>query len=479
MQPALDSTLLLIVDDDSGLARLIEKSLGREGFSSAIALTGEDAMTWLRSHRADLILLDLKLPDYHGPELIARLEAISCKVPFIIITGQGDERVAVEMMKRGALDYILKDVQFLEFLPIVVRRALAQLRRERSLKLAEEAYLKEHVFGNAVFEASGAVLIVLDRGGRIVRSNRACEQVTGYSTDDLKGKRFAELIVSSKADPWLALATPLAFQVDQQPQIQDTILLTKGGERRLISWSITSMPNAEAHGGCIIASGVDITDRRRLEQEILDISDREQQRIGQDMHDGLGQQITASALLSNMLQTSLKEKGLPEAATAQRLGDLLRHAGADVRRISHGLQPVSPEPGSLMMALRKLVSDAISINGAECIFHCDKPTPVYCHAIANHLYRIAQEALQNALKHGRPKQVDVKLTRNGEDVILEVEDDGVGFNPGPRQSCGIGISTMSYRASAIHGLLELSRRKEGGTLVRCKAPDPQAVPYNN
>jgi DNA-binding NtrC family response regulator len=129
---------VLVVDDDRGLLRLIEKTLQREGFSTAAAASGKDALEWFAKNSADLLLLDLKLQDIEGKELIRHLAEIQRSLPFIIITGQGDERVAVEMMKSGARDYLVKDVEFLQFLPEVVKKVMGQIQTERRLAAADE-----------------------------------------------------------------------------------------------------------------------------------------------------------------------------------------------------------------------------------------------------------------------------------------------------------------------------------------------------
>src|SRR5262245_59613535 len=129
---------ILVVDDDVGLLRFVEKALKREGFVTATASSGRDTIAWLSEHTAALMLLDLKLPDIEGKELVNQLGEVGRSVPFIIITGQGDERVAVEMMKRGALDYLVKDVQFIEFVPTVVKRALTQVEKDKRLAFAEK-----------------------------------------------------------------------------------------------------------------------------------------------------------------------------------------------------------------------------------------------------------------------------------------------------------------------------------------------------
>ncbi len=271
---------ILIVDDDRGLLRLMEKSLRREGHSTAIAASGAEAIAWLKGHSADLLLLDLKLQDIEGKELIAHLAEIQRSFPFIIITGQGDERVAVEMMKRGALDYLVKDVQFQEFLPTVVRRALGHLQKEKRLAAAEAALKKEHAFISAVLDTSGALVVVLDREGRIVRFNRACEQTTGYSFAEVRARKFWDLfIVPEELESVKAAFERLCSR--RVPGQHENHWLTRQQERRLISWSNNVLFDADGNLEFVVGTGIDVTERKRLEKEILEISNREQQRIGQ------------------------------------------------------------------------------------------------------------------------------------------------------------------------------------------------------
>src|SRR6266404_2562877 len=133
---------ILVVDDDRGLLRLIERALRREGFPTATADSGKTALDWLADHEANLMLLVLKLEDIQGSELIERVKEADRCPPFIVITGQGDERVAVDMMKRGAVDYLVKDVDFLEFVPSVVKRAFEQLENARRLRQLEKEILE-------------------------------------------------------------------------------------------------------------------------------------------------------------------------------------------------------------------------------------------------------------------------------------------------------------------------------------------------
>ncbi|RBP38163.1 response regulator receiver domain-containing protein [Roseimicrobium gellanilyticum] len=138
MNSKISPRTVRVVDDDEGISRLIARLLQREGYLTESARSGAEAVDWLRIKRADLMLLDLKLRDMEGTELLDILEKQQCGIPFIVITGQGDERVAVKLMKQGALDYVAKDSNFLEHLPAAVKRSLAQLEREAALAKSEE-----------------------------------------------------------------------------------------------------------------------------------------------------------------------------------------------------------------------------------------------------------------------------------------------------------------------------------------------------
>src|ERR1017187_2011341 len=156
MQGGSNQRTIFIVDDDRGLLRLIEKALQREGFRTAVAPSGQEALRWLAANAPDLLLLDLKLQDMEGKELIRRLSETLHLPPFVVITGQGDERVAVEMMKGGAKDYLVKDAGFLQLLPEVVKNVLDQIETKRRLAAAEE---RVNLVESVVERGFSAVLI--------------------------------------------------------------------------------------------------------------------------------------------------------------------------------------------------------------------------------------------------------------------------------------------------------------------------------
>jgi PAS domain S-box-containing protein len=457
--------VVLIVDDDKGLVRLLEKTLQREGFEAPSATSGREAFHWLQKHRPDLVLLDLQLQDMEGKQLIQRLNDAGRGAPFIIITGQGDERVAVEMMKRGALDYLVKDVRLQEFVPTVVHRALDHIRKERRLAAAEEALRKEHAFITAVLNTSGALVVVLDREGRIVRFNRGCELTSGYSFDEVSGRLFWELFITPEELDGVKAAFD-SLRLGHVPSRHENHWRARDGSRRLIDWTNSVLLDEHGQVEYIVATGIDITERKRLEKEILEISDREQRRIGQDLHDGICQRLAGIELMSEVLEQRLSTKAKTEAPRAAQIASHVRDSIDETRLLARGLSPVMVESEGLMAALQELASNTEKIFHVHSEFRCGNPVLMDDHSVATHLFRIAQEAVSNAIKHGKARFIEIELASDGKTTVT-VRDDGVGFPDKLHNNKGMGLRIMHYRAGMIGGKLHIGRRAKGGTEVSC------------
>jgi len=216
---------------------------------------------------------------------------------------------------------------------------------------------------------------------------------------------------------------------------------------------------------------------RNLQKELLEITDTEQRRIGHDLHDGLGQHLTGIAFMSKLLEQRLVARGVPEAEAALKIAGLVNKAIGWTRDLARGLAPVDLDhEEGLASALKQLTEATGELFGAPCRFETVGDTNFRNPSIAIHLYRIAQEALNNAIKHARPKHVVVRLTRDNGEVTISVEDDGVGFDPISLRSGGMGLRIMRYRAKMIAGNLEVRRRPGGGMFVACTcatSPTPQ------
>jgi len=209
------------------------------------------------------------------------------------------------------------------------------------------------------------------------------------------------------------------------------------------------------------------TERRVLEEELLKASSREQQRIGQDLHDSLCQQLAGIEFQNSVLVQQLSKT--PEArAEAAHIGELIRNATKQARALARGLSPVEIEPNGLMAALNSLAINATNLFRVHCSFECPQPVLLENRASATHLYRIAQEAIGNAVKHGQAKRIVVILKRVDGELIMTVKDNGAGFSQDGRAIEGMGLRIMEYRADMIGAMLRIDSLKGEGTTVACR-----------
>ncbi len=216
---------------------------------------------------------------------------------------------------------------------------------------------------------------------------------------------------------------------------------------------------------------VNVTDRRRLERQILEISDREQANIGQELHDGLCQQLVSMAFDANALKADLSGQGSIQARAAERIADLLDLAITEARQLARGLFPIRLQAEGLPPALEELARTTRERTGVECRFESDSIPSIEGKVAATHLYRIAQEAVFNAVRHSRAKAIWLRLSGSGGQLSLEIEDDGVGLpQAAQRNAGGMGLHIMDYRARAIGGRISLSQGANVGTRVCCCVP---------
>ena len=341
------------------------------------------------------------------------------------------------------------------------------------LKQIEEELQQERNVVSAILHTVGSLVVVLDPQGRIVRFNRACEQVTGYSFAEVEGKHLWDLCtVPEEAERFKVIVEQL--RLENSAKDYETSWVARDGSRRLIAWSGTILPRENESPAHIIATGIDITERKRLERAILEISAAEQRRIGQDLHDGLGQHLTGIAFMSKVQEQKLAEKGLAEAAEATRIVGLVNEAINKTRRLAHGLLPVAADSHGLMSALKRWSSEVEELFHISCRLRVDRPVLIYDANVSTHLYRIAQEAVNNAIRHGQAKNIEINLSSRKGYGTLRIENDGSSLPENATNRSGMGIQIMNYRARMIGGSLTVKSGGVIGVTITCSFPLPQA-----
>jgi two-component system, LuxR family, sensor kinase FixL len=218
----------------------------------------------------------------------------------------------------------------------------------------------------------------------------------------------------------------------------------------------------------------DMTYRVQLEREILEIGEREKQLLGHELHDDLCQQLSSIEYLSHSLAMDLSNRSKASARRATQIAQLLRKANARTRELSHGLVSLPPGAEGLIGALKALARRTCTVFQRDCRFSSSKLGRIDQPDLRQHLYRIAQEAVGNAVKHGKATRIDIRLSRSDNRLMLGVWDNGVGLPQTPgKQKKGMGLRIMQHRAAMISGSIQVRREPGGGTTVLCSVPDSE------
>jgi PAS domain S-box-containing protein len=329
-------------------------------------------------------------------------------------------------------------------------------------KLQTEAALKERY--EDLFENANDIMFTHDAKGLVTSINKIGEQLLQRSRQELLSTRLVDLVAEEQraaAEQWLK-------QVIKGAEIPPVELdfINKSGQRVRLEIGARMIEQA---GKEVEVEGIarDITERKRLEKEILEISNREQRRIGHDLHDGVCQELAGIAYRIDILADQLQEKSLAESAEAERVGTLVNEAITKTRGVARGLFPVQLEENGLIWALEDLAANASNLFRIKCNLEYEEPFPTVENDVALHLFYIVQEAMLNAAKHGKASQVNITLARQGERLVLTIQDDGSGFEKPGSNYTGMGIRIMRYRARVIGATLDLTSRPGQGTQVTC------------
>lgn len=341
----------------------------------------------------------------------------------------------------------------------------------RDITERKEAEQSQRRF-EAIVESSIDAIIGIDLDGKIASWNPAAQRIFGYPEAKALGREFLALV------PEECMPEMRAFlaEVQQGKAVKDYETVFVGRNERRVEVSLTISPiipheHHTAGGGAVIVR--DITERRRLEKEVLEIADFEKHRIGQDLHDDLCQHLIGISMLGNLLHTDLSRLGLKQAEDARNITVMIRNAVEHARILAKGLSPLNMQEGGLMAGLETLAANTEQLFRMPCAFECGAAVHLDNPEVATHLFRIAQEAVHNAVKHSQGSNVTIRLSMVEEALEIVVSDNGIGLRAkvGSPEGGGLGMHTMVYRARIIGAELSMCENPGGGTRVVCRLPD--------
>jgi two-component system, chemotaxis family, CheB/CheR fusion protein len=340
-------------------------------------------------------------------------------------------------------------------------RVLGCMLDMSDLKAAQEALAERETRLRSILEAAAEAIITTDADGCILSFNPAAEAMFRCSAGDAGGQPIAGMFTRPDGSP----ADPLATADDGTPQL----LQGRRGQGDLFPLELSARFVAEQNLWVLV--GRDVSEQRRLERDVIELSTRQQEEVGREIHDGLGQELTALVMLAHSLRQQLKRSGADAAGDAfTQMEDYLRHALDTCRTIARGLSAEVSAPG-LENALAELAAGMERAAGITCRFSHTGRIGALGEQQAAHLYRIAQEALSNAMRHAQPTRVDIGLEADDEELVLRIRDDGHGIPPAARR--GLGLRLMVYRAGMLGGTCTVTQPDGGGTLVECRVPNPR------
>jgi PAS domain S-box-containing protein len=335
-------------------------------------------------------------------------------------------------------------------------------RRESEAKLRRSEQLLRTTTAN-----TADTLMLVDTDLRIRFINRG---TAGMSIDDIVGCDISAVlpdaargVVGAKLRHVLNTGETTTYEFESREN---------GGELQYFE-NRAVLVQEDGIGTGISISVSNITERKRLEQEILDISSRERHSIGRDLHDGLGQELTGVALMLRGLATRFKHQ-FPEGETSiNEIVGLVNQSIETARSLARGLMPVRTDSGGLPFALRELAARSRDLYGLAVNFRAEIwPEITLSEGSASHLYRIAQEALTNAARHGRATKIDILLMVTKNTFLLRITDDGIGIGSSNKAVAGMGLKTMKYRAGMIGAKIEIGANIPRGTIVRVTGEQP-------
>lgn len=405
------------------------------------------------------ILLKKEIYQFMNPENAGRLNGLLNKIKK---SGMAVQTSDFELIKADgslcsietSISLLIDQKQIMNGFSGVLRDVSERKKSEQAIKLSEE------LFSKAFRCSPSGMFIASIKDTRIINVNNSFLKITGYSLFELIGKELMTIhFFQSLSDGRKILKT-----IQKQKQIAplEFKFINCAKEKRIgiLSAEIVNVWGEQ----CLLVAMEDITESRQLERQILDISEKERQKIAMELHDDLCPQLIGIEVMIKILKEKLETKGIGEAKSADKIRSLILDSINKTRRLSRGLFPINLSEHGLAASLEDLVAYIQDIFGIACQLTCDVYWPHQDNSVTTHLYYIVHEAVHNCVKHSKAQNIYIRLTGSEEKIKLTIKDDGKGISDS-NSPLGLGMKIMKYRASKIGAAFDIFQDPKGGTAV--------------
>jgi PAS domain S-box-containing protein len=477
-EPAVRPSVL-VVDDAPENLMIMQAILAKE-YSLKLFNDANDALDYAFSNPPDLILLDVMMPKIDGFEFCRRLKANHklLDVPVIFITAKNDVDNEALGFSVGASDFIHKPISA----PVLAARVNTHLKikfmleeQKTGRKQAEAALDELSQLNQSIITGADFGVMVYKADGVCILANEAAANIIGSSLEQIRHSNYREN--STWRNFGLLKAAEQALQTGITQKINAPVSTTYGKN----FWCMASIGRIARKEGMpyLLVVFSDISAYKEIEREVIGISEETKRLVGQELHDDLGQHLTGIAFMSKVLAQHLSNQSHPDAANAAKITSMVNEAISKTRGMAHGLYPVELEEIGLCAMLQRLANSVESIYQTQCEFICDDECAVADSLAAINLFRIAQEAISNAIRHGKATKITLRMVSKANLITLEIADNGCGIDLSrkPLTKSGLGMHTMQYRASLLGASLHISAIPAGGTSIFISVPLKQDNSY--
>ena len=465
----LEGIRVLLVEDNKAYSELLCELMALDGGCIVPAEDAETAIELLEKYHFDAVVTDIKLPGLDGMSLLNHIRNDLGAVPVILITGYSSVDTAVNALKLGAQDYLVKPIMDTDRLTVSIRRAVDHHRLTlENLELQRQIRQREETFRSLFNNANDGILLSPIRPGGKVGSftevnDVACTRL-GYSRTELLGLSLLDITEESRRDE---VARSLQNLLANDYVTFETVHVTKDGGT--IPVEINAHGFAWKDQRAILSIARDISARRDMEKRITEASEAVQRNIGREVHDKVSQSLTSIKMLTSMLLKNKKLGNREERKDITMIHDLTTEVLDFTKHLCAGLFPVVLEDIGLDAALTQLADDQELLSRVSCTFTSHGNIEVEDRLKSLHLFRIAQEAVANAVKHSNAEAISIQLSQNEDGSgMLVIEDDGEGLPENPDSTGGMGLHIMRYRANMIGARLRMSEGNTKGCRVACE-----------
>ena len=473
---------VLLIEDDKGCAEAIRRAFQCHAVpvSLTVAATLHQARTCLADSSPELVIAELSLPDGKGTDILSGSDQ-AARFHLVVLAERDSERAAVKAIGAGARDYVIKSEASLADLPRVALRAVGDWEHGTQRERAEAALRESERRFRAIFDQTFQFIGLMSVDGTLIEANRAALGFAGIKQSDVLGKPFWET-------PWWAHST------EMQDRLREAIRraaaghlvrfeathLAADGTLNYVDFSLKPVKDEAGNVTLLIPEGREITERKQFEEalqkeqqllkQLLDLRERERKLVSHEIHDGLAQQLTG-AIMQFQAFRQLQDHDTDKARSVfDEALEMLQDGLSQARRLISGLRPPILDDLGVVSAIEYLIAEQQKRGRQRIKFRHDVSFDRLAPPLEDAVFRIVQEALNNACRHSRSKKIRVELAERHGHVCIEVRDWGVGFKPDKIKEGRFGVKGIRERARLMGGQFDVETAPDKGTRIRVELP---------